>query len=198
MSCENSCYEAIIEGCNNIIVRAGFPPNFPLYWVMQKATSSNIIQRVTTTNSEGDLLIPKADLPAGYLVKGNQYKIRVKNGTDYLQPVTFVFGGDQYTCIMAELLNINRDDSDDSEVNVIEFKQAIVPGGSTGFDPSIVYPFVNQISFTYNHNLGRIVDVTIYNLAGEILIATIEDDLVNHNFITITFTSPTSGRLLIQ
>jgi len=165
---------------------------------MQKATSSNIIQRVTTTNSEGDLLIPKADLPAGYLVKGNQYKIRVKNGTDYLQPVTFVFGGDQYTCIMAELLNINRDVSDDSEVNVIEFKQAIVPGGSTGFDPSIVYPFVNQISFTYNHNLGRIVDVTIYNLAGEILIATIEDDLVNHNFITITFTSPTSGRLLIQ
>lgn len=198
MSCENACYEAIIESCNNIVVRAGFPANFPLYWVVSKAASSNLIQRLVTTNSNGDLLIDKSLLPIGFLIKGNQYKILVKNGTDYQQPVTFVFGGTQYKCIIAELVRIDRDSSDNSEVNVIEFKQAIVPGGSPADDSSIVYPFVNQTSFTYNHNLGRIVDVSIYNLAGEILLASITDDVVNHNYITITFTSPTSGRLLIQ
>ncbi len=198
MICEPACYESTIETCNNIIVRAGFPGNFPLYWIISKASSPNLYQRLVTTNAQGDLAILKSDLPAGFLVKGNDYKIILKNGTDYLQPVTFVFGGTQYSCIMADLVNINRDTSDNSDVNVIEFKQAIVPGGSPAADTSIVYPFVNQTSFTYNHNLGRVVDVSIYNLAGEILLATVTDDTVNHNFIIVTFTSPTSGRLLIQ
>ena len=198
MNCEKACYESQIESCNDIVVKAGFPANFPLYWLISKSFSSIIIQRVTTTNAQGDLIIPISELPAGFLLKGNHYKINLKNGTDYMQPVTFVFGSDQYNCIVAELMNYNRDDSDNSGVNIIQFTEAIVPGGSPSGNISIVYAFVNQTSFTYNHNLGRIVDVTIYNLAGEILNATIQDDIINHNYIIVTFTSPTSGRILIQ
>jgi hypothetical protein len=198
MSCETGCFEAEIESCNDIVVRAGFPANFPLYWLLQRAFSHNIHQCITLTNSDGDLIIPKADLPAGLLIKGGQYKIRIKNGNDYLQPVTFLFGGTQYSCIMAELNSVNRDESDNSETNVIQFKESIIPGDAPSAPNSIVYPFANETEFTYNHNLGRIVDVSIYNLAGNPLIATVTDDTVNHNYITVSFTSATSGRLLIQ
>lgn len=198
MSCENACYEAVIESCNNIVVRAGFPANFPLYWIIAKAWSNNKYQRLTTTNIDGDLLIPKADLPAGYLIKGNDYKIQVKSGNDYLQPVTFLFGGSQYNCINAELVSFDRDTNDNSEVNVIEFKESVIAGMSPASPNSIVYPFADETSFTYTHDLGRIVDVTVYNLAGELLYPTVTEDTVNHNYVTITFGSPTTGRLLIQ
>jgi len=197
MDCSNGCYEAIIESCNNIIVRAVFPPNFPLYWVLSKEGRQNIYQRLVSTDGNGDLTILKADLPAGFLITGNHYKIRVKNGADYLQPVTFVFGGKQYTCITTELMNIGRDETDTSEVNVIQFEEAILPDSFNGGVNAIVYPFVDEVSFTYIHNLGRIVNATIYDLSGQLIQATITDDIIDHNFITVTFTSPTSGRLLI-
>lgn len=197
MNCSNGCFEAIIESCNDIVVRAVFPPNFPLYWIISKEGRPNIYQRLVNTNGSGDLIILKSDLPPGFLITGNHYKIRVKNGTDYLQPVTLFFGGTQYTCITTELIDIGRLETDNSEVNVIEFKQALIPAGSSGNVDAIVYAFVNQVSFTYTHNLGRIVSATIYDLAGELIAATITDDIINHNFITVTFTSPTSGRLLI-
>jgi hypothetical protein len=198
LSCEKACFEAVIESCNDIIVRANFPADYSLYWLLSKPGSANIYQRRTTTNGSGDLIIPKASLPAGYLIKGGFYNIQIKDGDDYLQPVTFVFGTAQYTCINAQLVNFNREEEDNSEVNVIEFKEAIVPGDAPSGAEAIVYAFANQTSFIYNHNLGRVVDVTIYNLAGEIIIATVTDDTVNHNYITVTFTSSTSGRLLIQ
>ncbi len=198
MSCEKACYEAIIESCNNIVVRAGFPASFPLYWVVSKTNSNNLYQRLTTTNIDGDLVIPKADLPSGFLLQNNFYKILVKNGNDYLQPVTFVFGTSQYNCIISQLVKINRTNDDLSEVNVIEFKEPALAGSPASSDNSICFTFTNQTTFTYNHNLGRPVDVTLYNLAGEIILATVTDDTVNHNFVIVTFTSPTTGRMLID
>lgn len=198
MSCEKACFEAVIESCNDIIVRANFPANFPLFWLMSKPGSANIYQRRTNTNGSRELVIPKASLPAGFLIKGGFYNILVKNGDDYLQPVTFVFGTKQYTCIIAQLVNFNREEEDDSEVNVIEFKEAIVPDESPAPSGSIVVPFTNETSFTYTHNLGVSVDVTVWSLAGELLSPTVTEDTVNHDFITVTFGSATSGRLLIQ
>lgn len=116
----NSCFEATIETCNDIVVRAGFTASTPYYWTIKKSSSSNIIQRLTSTNADGDLLIPKADLPAGYLVKGNHYTIQVRLGSNYLQLVTLIFGAEVYQCIIAELANIDREEGDDSEVNVIK------------------------------------------------------------------------------
>ncbi len=197
MSCKKGCYEAVLQSCSNIIVRAAFPTNYPIYWIIQKFGSNNIYQHLSLTNSNGELLINKSDLPDGYLVSNSYYKIQLRNGNDYLQPVTFVFGGQQFNCIQAKLVNITRNSSDNSEVNVIEFKQSLIAASMNGNANSIVYPFANQTTFTYTHNLGRIVSVTFYNLAGEIMTANVTDDTVNHNFITVSFTSPSSGRLLI-
>lgn len=126
MGCEKSCYEAKIQGCNDIVVKAGLSANVPVYWIISKASSSNIYQRLTNTNGEGELLIPKSMLPAGFLVKGNHYKIQVRNGTDYLQPVTLTFDGKQYSCVMVEIVNIDRDNEDGSKVNVIGTTEAII------------------------------------------------------------------------
>lgn len=158
---------------------------------------NNLYQRLKNTEANGDLIITKADLPAGFLVTGGQYEIQVKNGVDYLQYVTFIFGSTQYSCVLAKLVSIKRDEDDESEVNVIQFKESLVPVGPTP-SSSIIVPFVNQTSFTYTHNLGVSVDVTVYDLTGELLLPTVTEDTVNHDFVTLTFGSPTSGRLLIQ
>lgn len=194
MSC-SACFEAIISSCNDIVVRAGFPANYGMYWVVKKAGSNKIYQKLVTTNSQGELVIAKADLPAGLLTQGRILELQLKNGANYLQPIVFMFGSKQYTCVVSTLNEYVRDLSDNSGVNVIQFTEAILPG-TPPIDATIVYPFVNQTSITYNHNLGRIVDVSIFNLAGENIIATIDNS--NLNYVVVTFTSPTTGRLLIQ
>lgn len=87
---------------------------------MSKPSSSNIYQRLATTDADGTLTILKSDLPAGFLVKGNNYNIQLRNGSDYLQKATLTFGGKAYTCIIASLVNIDRAEDDDSKVNVIK------------------------------------------------------------------------------
>lgn len=198
MSCQPGCFESIIEQCNDIIIRANFPPNFSLYWILNKAGKNNLYQRLTTTTGTGDLVIPKSDLPDGFLTPGSYFNIQVRNGSNYLQPVTFLFGGTNYNCALARLGFFDRAADDDSEINVIQYTEALIPDPAPVDDLSSVTPFVNQTSLTINHNLGREVDVTIYDLSGNIIIATITDDIVNHNYITITFSSATSGRVLIQ
>jgi hypothetical protein len=195
VSC-SACFESIVSDCGDIVVRAGFPANYGLYWLVKKAGSNNIHQRLTTTNVNGDLVIFKSELPVGFMLTGRLFELQVKQGNDYLQPITFVFGGKQYTCIQASVNSFNSDEGDNSDVNVIQFKESVLPGSPSGSGNSIVHPFVNQTSITYNHNLGRIVDVSIFNLAGENIIATIDNS--NLNYVIVTFTSPTTGRLLIQ
>jgi hypothetical protein len=181
------------------VVKAALPANYGIYWVIQKVGSSNIYQKLTQTNAQGDLLINKSDLPSGFLEKGSNIKIQLKNGSNYLQPITFVFGSKNYSCALAKLSNFKKDVGDTSGVNVIQFTDAVIPqNNSSTSNDSIVVPFVNQTSITYNHNLGRVVDVTIYDLSGNLIIATVTEDTVNHNFITVSFTSSTSGRLLID
>jgi hypothetical protein len=129
MSCASGCYEATVENCNDIIIRAAFPSNYPLYWLIQKG-SGNIHQRLVETDDNGDLTIEKSNLPNGYLIKGAYYKIKIRNGANYLQSVNFTFGDDQYSCIMAQIATFNRDEEDDSEVNVIQFTAAETSGSS--------------------------------------------------------------------
>lgn len=195
LSCA-ACFEAIISSCDNIVVKAGFPANYGLYWVLKKAGSNNVYQKMVTTNADGDLVISKADLPAGMLIPGRILELQVKDGADYLIPIVFVFGSKQYTCVQISLNNFTRDEGDNSGVNVVEFNEAIIPGSPADSGNVIVYPFVNQTSFTYNHNLGRIVDASLWTLSGEEIIATIDNS--NLNYIVVTFTSSTTGRLIIQ
>jgi hypothetical protein len=195
LSC-SACFESIISSCDNIVVKAGFPANYGLYWVIKKAGSNNIHQKLVTTNVNGELVINKADLPAGFLIPGRIIELQVKDGADYLIPIVFVFGSKQFTCVQVSFNNYTRDEGDNSGVNVVQFSEAIIPGAPASSGNTVVYPFVNQTTFTYNHNLGRIVDASLWSLSGEEIIATIDNS--NINYVIVTFTSPTTGRLLIQ
>jgi hypothetical protein len=64
-------------------------------------------------------------------------------------------------------------------------------------DNSIVVEFIDETTFSHTHNFGRVVDVSIFDTDGELIIADVEDS-IDHNSITITFTSSTSGTLLIK
>lgn len=127
MSCENACYEAFVSSCNDIIIRAAFTPNYPMYWLVQRACSNNLKQKLTQTNADGDLIISEDDLPDGFLCAGRQIKIEVRDGSNYLQPILFEFGGNTFQCILAKLTSITKDDTDDSDVNVIQFTEAVAP-----------------------------------------------------------------------
>lgn len=194
MACKG-CFEAVINECENIIIKANLPANYPLYWIVKKSGATNMYQRLVQTNGSGDVVIPKADLPDGFLIKGKTLEITLKNGNDYLQPVVFVFGTNQYSCVMAHLHSIDRLENDNSGVNVIQFKEAIVPEQPSG-NSAIVVPFSNTTTVSYTHNLNRIVGVDIYDLAGRPLEGSI--DVSNPNVLIVTFTSNTSGRVLIQ
>jgi hypothetical protein len=130
MSCEAACFEYQVTSCDDIIVRAGFPPNYDLYWIVRKTGSSNKYQVKKATENNGDLIIEKSLLPDGFFVKGRQFSIEIRNGADYMEMVAFIFGGVQYTCIQAEIVSINTQESDDSPVNVIQtLIDPITPSG---------------------------------------------------------------------
>jgi hypothetical protein len=151
MSCENGCYEAVISGCNDIIIRAGFTPNYPLYWIVKKSNSNNIYQKLTQTNTEGELVIDIDNLPSGYLTSKSFLKIKVRDGSNYLQPILFQFGGTNYSGIMAELVNVKRPDSDSSDINVIQFTTATLPA-NTGIT------FQADADFTINLKAGETLE----------------------------------------
>jgi hypothetical protein len=127
LGCENACYESIIESCEDITVKAGFSANTNYYWILSKSSSSNIYQRLVTSNGSGDIIILKSDLPPGFLVKGNSYLLKIRLGSNYLQPVLFTFGSKTYGCVLISLVDIVRAEDDDSEVNVIKYLEPVTP-----------------------------------------------------------------------
>lgn len=121
MNCDKACFETTIESCSDIVIKAGLTASTPYYWLIRKPSSSKVIQRLSSTNSDGELTILKAELPAGYLVRGNHYSIEVRKGNNYLEPAPLVFGAEEYKCIIAELVAIDRAEDDESRANVIEY-----------------------------------------------------------------------------
>ena len=81
-----------------------------------------------------------------------------------------------------------------------------LPGGGAGLNAGAVQTLIDQSNnndrylheqntpssmWTVNHQLGRYVDVIIYDLTGEQVIAKIQHDTLN--FLTITFSEPMAG-----
>jgi hypothetical protein len=132
MSCENGCYEAVISGCNDIVIRAGFTPNYPMYWIVKKSNSNNIYQKLTQTTVDGDLIINMDDLPLGYLTANSFLNIQVRNGNNYLQPVLFQFGIDTYQCVVAKLINVISP-NDNSSFNIIQYSNSMAINESLFF-----------------------------------------------------------------
>jgi hypothetical protein len=154
MPCQSSCFESTIETCNDIIIRANFPAAMELYWILRKIGSTTPVQRIATTDGDGYLTIPIAQLPDGYLQAGNFYTIEIRDGGNYLQSLIFEFGGVEYDCITVELVNFNRETDDGSDINVIQFNSATLPGGGGGELPQDGHEeFPAQISTSTTINL---------------------------------------------
>lgn len=152
MSCNPGCFESTIETCNDIIIRANFSANLPLYWLVQKVGSSNLYQKLSASDVNGDLTIPKDQLPPGFLLAGSAINIKVRSGANYLQEVTFEFGDVEYGCIIAELVDITRADDDDSEINVIQFNEALVPDGINTIDAEEEFSGSEDLTITLANN----------------------------------------------
>ena len=133
MACKKECYDATVITCSDIVIRAGFTPNYPLFYIIT-ARNNHRVQRQVTTNADGELLINMDILPPGYLVMEGFMTIEVRDGNDFLQPVLFEFGGEEYSCILVNLVKVDIENGDSSEMNVIKSSTPAVP-----VDPSITF-----------------------------------------------------------
>lgn len=185
MSC-TQYYKATVSQCDDIKIIAALPPSFDLYVLIRKSGSTQLHQKLLTTDVNGVLTIAKAGLPAGFLITGRIFEIELRLGSDYLQKVMFVFGTKQYQTIIVELLNVSKAEDDESAIDTI---QEVTTA-------SFAVPFVNDASISYNHNFNRAAAVTVFSLSGEAIAATIDN--TDLNTVAVTLSSPATGRLIIQ
>lgn len=198
MDCK-SYYEVELAKCpEQIIVKANFPAGYDLYWLL-KDSLGNLFQRKVTTNDQGYLIIDPETLPPGLFAPYRAaFQLKIRNGNDYQQPVTFIFGDTQYSCVSLKFIDVDYVEGDGSDLNVIEFKTPFVPDDNnpppSGSSP-IVVSFINQTTVVYQHNLGRFVSVHAFELNGNEIDA--EVDNTDTNTVTVSFNTPYTGRLLI-
>lgn len=156
-----------------------------------------MFQRKVTTDGDGFFTIDATTLPAGlFAAYRAAFELQLRNGNDYIQPVTFIFGDTQYSCVFLKFINVDYVDGDGSELNVIEFKTPFVPDdNSTPSGSPIIVSFVNQTTVVYQHNLGRFVSVHAFELNGNEIDADVDN--TDTNTVTVSFNTPYTGRLLI-
>lgn len=97
-----------------------------------------------------------------------------------------------YTITAIEPVTLRVNDASQIEVHVAGIIRET--SGTSSFVP-IQVTFTSTASITYNHNLGRKVDVTIFDSVGKVMTADV--DCSNPNQTIINFVSPRSGSLLI-
>lgn len=105
MNC-SSCYELKVECCEDFTLPVKLTAATPYYVVFRKPGSTTIFQKLLTSKSDGDILISKADFPAGYFVAGIFYNVEIRSGADYKTVIPLTFFGDNYNCILIETVDI--------------------------------------------------------------------------------------------
>jgi hypothetical protein len=172
------------------------PADYDIYWILKDSLGKKYQHKVPT-NEQGYLIIDTAMLPAGLLSAYRAaFELQLKNGSDYQQPVTFIFGDTQYECVFIKFTDIDYVEGDGSSLNVVEFKTPFVPGDDTPpAGAPIIVPFINQTTVVYQHNLGRFVSVHAFELNGNEIDADVDN--TDANTVTVSFNTPYTGRLLI-
>jgi hypothetical protein len=197
MSCKDALIVNIACCGEQIILRAGLAPNTSYYWTIKSERTYHLYQKNVTSNNFGDLIIALADLPDGLIHQyAGLFELKIKEGANYLNTVKMLLLGEEMESVFFKCVPINNPVALNSTISTVAILQN--PNNSTPYNDSIIYNFTNQTTYTYNHNLSKPVDVTIYDLLGNIVLATVTQDIVNYNYVTITFTSPTSGLILID
>lgn len=121
MSCP-SCYEAVINKCSDIIVKAGLPPSTEFYVLLSKPGKTTIYERDFTTDAEGVLIVSIDGFPAGYFTQyGGPVQMQLKKKADYsLQNFSFGEPPVQYDCVLISLRSIDTEEGATSPVSTIQ------------------------------------------------------------------------------
>ncbi len=104
MGCEAACYESAINCCADILLHVGLTASTE-YYVIISRSRTNEYQLKYTSDSTGDILILKSDLPAGFFSQGI-LSIKIKSVTTY-EEVIMAINDLEYTCIIVNLIKIN-------------------------------------------------------------------------------------------
>jgi len=118
MSCENACYEAIVNGCSDITLKAGLAATTAYYVQINKASNSNVHQRQITAESDGSLIIQKASFPAGFFTPGN-YKLSVRLASNFTKQA-LIFNTISFNCVLFKIVNTDIETDDTSPISVIQ------------------------------------------------------------------------------
>lgn len=102
MNC-SSCYELKVECCEDFTLPVKLNAATQYYVVFSKPGSCTIFQKLLTSNSDGDILIRKADFPAGYFAAGIFYNVEIR---DYTTVIPLTFFGDNYSCMLIETVDV--------------------------------------------------------------------------------------------
>lgn len=118
MSCNQGCYEANIVACESAQIKAGLSPFKEYFVLITKAGNSRIYQRKLSTNSEGILTLTM--FPSWLFGSpGSFVNIEIRDGDEYLTKVQLTFSGQQYDCILAKIISIDKEDGDNTS-NLIQ------------------------------------------------------------------------------
>lgn len=120
MSCSPACKEATINGCNDILLKAGLTADTDYYVLLQKVNKTLVYQRRFTTNADGELLILKSSFPDGYFVTGSIIKLTLKKTDSSAQTFAFGVPAVEYDCVIIEVVNIDKAEDDISPTSTIQ------------------------------------------------------------------------------
>ena len=119
MSCDNACYEAKINRCEDITIKAGLPASAAYFVIICKSNHSNSYQRQIMTDADGTLIIRKIDFPAGYFAYG-YFSIMLRDTTDAYATQVFTFNSKTYECVLMQIIGIDTSAGDSSPINTIQ------------------------------------------------------------------------------
>ena len=118
MSCENGCYEAQVNGCGNLVLKASLTPSTGYYLQLTKNNSSNVYQRLLTTDVSGFLTINKDLFPDGYFTSAF-FNLKLKLASTFA-PQVLTFNGLPYNCVLLHVVNTDIEISDTSPISTIQ------------------------------------------------------------------------------
>jgi len=105
MNCP-SCYEMKVECCKDFTLPVKLTAVTQYYVVFSKPGSMTVFQKQLTSDADGNILISKADFPAGYFVAGVFYVVEIRDANNYTDILPLTFEGDVYNCILIKTVDI--------------------------------------------------------------------------------------------
>lgn len=121
MSCENACYEAQINACDDITLIAGLAAETAYYVRINQVGNPNVYQRQLTTDVDSKLVIPVDSFPAGFFNKyAGYFQMELRPAADYPTVQVLTFNEIQFSCVVFKIVATNIEDEDETPISVIQ------------------------------------------------------------------------------